>query len=312
MDILSAAWQIDYMSNDNNGQQCVSGQIVLAPEGVGERLAAALNEIYKRKQYGELLIGKGEYDHACSLGPVIDDQAVECYGRIREDAETHGMKVICHGAPKGRLLPPTVILGRYDSERLIMREEAFVPIVSIVTIPAEDLRSYRERTTAILRDLGAYGDLGAAFLTPSPSDAYATDFYLCLPYGLIGVNIWPGAIGPFGPWGAYGMTQRSGNCFTRNYRMFRDDQIEKVLFIFPSPGRHGLAGMKMWQAPWYPPTNRWTTGFFENIVDTYLRLGSDDQWGSLVSLGKMFLNAAMRELTTLPQRAAIEASSMVS
>src|SRR6185437_7109392 len=117
----------------NGGQACTSANRFLvhadvAPE-FSERLAAEM-----RRQ----LVGPGD-EPGVSVGPLINDAAIEKVARLVNSAVEGGAELLIGGEPavgKRYFYPPTVLVG-VAADAPILREEIFGPVAPIVTFASE-------------------------------------------------------------------------------------------------------------------------------------------------------------------------------
>ncbi len=110
----------------NSGQVCISLQRLY----VHEAIAKDFTERFV-KATAALKVGN-PVDKDCDVGPMISESAaVRAEEWIRE-AVSQGARALIGGGRKGRVLEPTV-LADTTPEMKVMCEEAFAPLVSIVT-----------------------------------------------------------------------------------------------------------------------------------------------------------------------------------
>jgi acyl-CoA reductase-like NAD-dependent aldehyde dehydrogenase len=110
----------------NSGQVCISLQRLYVHEAVAkdfiERLVAAT---------AALKVGN-PLDKDCDVGPMIADDAAERAERWIHDAVAEGARLLVGGKREGRILWPTVLTDTRPDMK-VMCEEAFAPLVSVVT-----------------------------------------------------------------------------------------------------------------------------------------------------------------------------------
>ncbi len=268
-DIIRVARLIHYMANENNGQQCVSAQVVL----VGEEIKTALEEELIVLQRAASVVSAtatcDQVRYSSSVGPVIEDGTVDRYNRLVADAKSNGIRTFAAGEVHGRLIPPTMLSAdRLDPERLIVKEEAFSPIYALMPVgSAANHEAYMKKTLEFVRQIK--GDLAVTYITSERHDEYTWRFCLSLPHSLIGINAWPGFICAFGPWGS-----RPGSCSGDTFMggRFNGDigRIRKVIFAMTSLGRQGWYGLPLWEPPWLLPNNLWNARILEALVRLYL------------------------------------------
>lgn len=118
----------------NTGQACTAANRFIVHSSVagsfGERLAAEVSR---------MRIGRGT-EEGITIGPLINDKAVQKADSLVQDAVGRGATVITGGHPlpgAGSFYEPTILTG-VPSSAMILREEIFGPIVSIVEFDTEE------------------------------------------------------------------------------------------------------------------------------------------------------------------------------
>jgi acyl-CoA reductase-like NAD-dependent aldehyde dehydrogenase len=110
----------------NSGQVCISLQRLYVHESIArdfiDRMVAAT---------GALKVGN-PLDRDCDVGPMISDSAAEKADRWIKDAVAEGARRLIGGKREGRILWPTILTDTRPDMK-VMCEEAFAPLVSIVT-----------------------------------------------------------------------------------------------------------------------------------------------------------------------------------
>jgi acyl-CoA reductase-like NAD-dependent aldehyde dehydrogenase len=110
----------------NSGQVCISLQRLYVHESIArdfiERMVTAT---------GALRVGN-PLDRDCDVGPMISDSAAEKADRWIKDAVAEGARLLIGGKREGRMLWPTILTDTRPDMK-VMCEEAFAPLVSIVT-----------------------------------------------------------------------------------------------------------------------------------------------------------------------------------
>ena len=110
----------------NAGQVCISLQRLYLHEAIApaflERFIAATNGL----KVGNPL------DRDCDVGPMISDEAADRAEAWIRDAVKEGARLLAGGRREGRLMWPTV-LADTRPEMKVMCQEAFAPLVSVVT-----------------------------------------------------------------------------------------------------------------------------------------------------------------------------------
>lgn len=117
------------------GQACVTANRVYIQAGVYDKFAAILAASTKN-----LKVGHG-YEKGTTMGPVTTPRALGRADLLVGDAQKHGGQILLGGkrieGKGGYFFEPT-ILGSSNSEMLITREEAFVPICALYKFDTED------------------------------------------------------------------------------------------------------------------------------------------------------------------------------
>lgn len=110
----------------NSGQICISLQRLYVHESIAkefiDRMVAAT---------AALKVGN-PVDRDCDVGPMISDSAAEKADRWIQDAVAEGARLLIGGKREGRVLWPTILTDTRPDMK-VMCEEAFAPLVSIVT-----------------------------------------------------------------------------------------------------------------------------------------------------------------------------------
>lgn len=118
----------------NAGQTCVAANRVLVQASVHDAFVAKL----EAKMRG-LVVGDGTRD-GVTIGPLIDERAVEKVKKHIEDAERRGAHVVMGGAkdPHGpRFVPPTLLTGVTPAMQMSC-EETFGPVAGVVKFGTEE------------------------------------------------------------------------------------------------------------------------------------------------------------------------------
>ena len=174
----------------NAGQTCVCANRVYIQRGVYDEVTKRLAE-----KVAKLAVGNGLAD-GVTIGPLIDDRAVEKSEEHVKDALDRGATLVAGGKrlsggeyEGGSFYAPTVLAGVTD-EMLIYREETFGPVAGLTPFDDED------QAIAYANDT-VYG-LAAYFHTRD----YARLLRVAekLDYGIVGANtgIISAANAPFG------------------------------------------------------------------------------------------------------------------
>ena len=106
------------------GQVCISVQRVYIHEDVFDDFASRLVAAAESVVMGD------PADESTTLGPMIDDRAVERIDDWVKAAVNEGAKILTGGEPDGRFYKPTVITNAAE-ESAVCAREAFAPIVNL-------------------------------------------------------------------------------------------------------------------------------------------------------------------------------------
>jgi succinate-semialdehyde dehydrogenase / glutarate-semialdehyde dehydrogenase len=189
-DIARAAKGAAMVKFLNTGQACISpNRIYVHRSRMEEFLDVLVGRVSKMRT------GSGFTD-GVSIGPLIDDQAMEKMERQVGDATSKGAAVLAGGGrlteddlARGRFYAPTVLTGVTRDMR-IYREETFGPIAAVIAFDDE------EEVITAANDT-TYGLASYLYTT---NIAKATRISEALQFGIVGINdINPtAAAAPFG------------------------------------------------------------------------------------------------------------------
>lgn len=184
----------------NAGQTCICANRILVERPVHDAFVAKFAAAMR-----PMIVGPGDVD-GVTIGPLIDDAAIEKVDAHVSDALSFGAKALVGGRrakpndPRGRRLAdrffePTLLTG-IDPTMLCMREETFGPVAPVVAFDTE------EEAISLANDT-PYG-LAAYFFTRDVSRVWR----LCerLDFGVIGAN---DAL-PSTPYAPFGGVKQSG------------------------------------------------------------------------------------------------------
>lgn len=237
--LRQVARQVVFGALANNGQHCVSYQVVLVPDSLCTALGQALA--------GEMALVSGAGGPNGPHRLLIDEAASARVAAMVEDARRQGASVTSIGAgAKGRRFPVTLLNGITEEMRLF-REEAFGPVVGMASLPDGD---FSRAALSRANQPALAGDLGASVFTPFPNSEPVRQLARGLKHGVVAINSYPGvAYATTLPWGP-GPGQASGRGWVHNFRFLEESRIEKVVLAAPL-GRKGL-GPLAWEDPWLP------------------------------------------------------------
>ena len=117
----------------NIGQACTAANRFIVHEAVAAEFAARI-----REKVAALTIGRGT-DDGVTVGPLINDGAVDKADALVQDAVSRGATVLTGGKRlerAGSFYEPTIVSGVKPGSD-ILREEIFGPVVSIITFTDE-------------------------------------------------------------------------------------------------------------------------------------------------------------------------------
>ena len=117
----------------NIGQACTAANRFIVHEAVASEFAARI-----REKVAALTIGRGT-DDGVTVGPLINDGAVDKADALVQDAVSRGATVLTGGKRlerAGSFYEPTIVSGVKPGSD-ILREEIFGPVVSIITFTDE-------------------------------------------------------------------------------------------------------------------------------------------------------------------------------
>ena len=170
----------------NAGQTCVCANRVFVQDGIYEQFAARL-----RDAVSKFVVGNGMQKDV-SIGPLIDQAAVEKVEEHIQDALARGAKVF-HGGKRhslgGTFFEPTILTEVRPGMKL-MQEETFGPVAPLIRFTSE------QDVVAMANDT-VYG-LASYFYTRDVSRAWRVAE--ALEYGIVGINegIISTEVAPFG------------------------------------------------------------------------------------------------------------------
>lgn len=180
----------------NTGQTCISPNRIF----VHRTIIAPFVEEFKTR-VSRMRAGSG-FEDGVSIGPLVNDAALEKVQRQVSDALDRGAALVCGGRrltedklDKGYFYAPTV-LSEVTPEMSIFREETFGPVAPIISFDSE------EEVLSMANDT-SYG-LAAYVYTHNLSRAMR--MFESLHFGIIGIN----DINPTSPAAPFGGMKESG------------------------------------------------------------------------------------------------------
>lgn len=128
---VAAAMQAKFR---NTGEACTAANRFFVQEGIADAFTAALTA-----KVEELRVGRGTED-GTTLGPLIDDRAVDKAARLVDDAVARGARLVTGGERvdrPGTYFAPTV-LDDVQPGSDVLTTEIFGPVVSITRFATEE------------------------------------------------------------------------------------------------------------------------------------------------------------------------------
>lgn len=183
-DIAAAATAIVRGGFAFAGQSCISAQRIYVHESVIARFLSIFVP-----QVAALKVGN-PLDDGIDVGPMINEKSAATVEEWIHEAVASGAQVLAGGTRSGALLQPTVVLGAPESCR-IMAEEAFAPLVSVVSFGDFDAMietvnqsryglNYAIFTSNLREAWTAIEDLETGGVIVNDASAYRMDH---MPYG---------------------------------------------------------------------------------------------------------------------------------
>jgi succinate-semialdehyde dehydrogenase / glutarate-semialdehyde dehydrogenase len=186
----------------NTGQACISPNRMLVQRALVDEFVDTLNQRVGRMKAGDGL------QEGVTIGPLVNQAAVDKVAAQVEDAAAKGADIVCggqrltaDGLDRGFFYAPTVLSG-VTAEMRIYREETFGPVAPVIAFDDE------EEALAMANDTH-YG-LAAYVYTQNMSRAMR--MFEGLNFGIIGINdINPtSAAAPFGGMNDSGLGREGG------------------------------------------------------------------------------------------------------
>jgi acyl-CoA reductase-like NAD-dependent aldehyde dehydrogenase len=231
------ARQIAFGALANNGQHCVSFQMVLVPAPHQEDFETVLSREFR------LAVSRGGGKEG--RRKLVDAAAAQRLEAWTGDLVAAGAHLTPeHPRADADHFPACLIQG-FDEKMRIFKEEAFGPVAGLLPLPVE---GFAPQALAIANSTHLSGDLGISLFTARPDSAEIQRMAQELRHGIVTVNTYPGvAFATSVPWGA-GPSKMSGNGWVHNYAFLPEHEIEKVVLTAPL-GRKGFGPIR-WEDPW--------------------------------------------------------------
>jgi aldehyde dehydrogenase (NAD(P)+) len=236
-DRRQVARQIAFGALANNGQHCVSFQIVL----VRAQDHAAFENVLGQ----EFRLAMSRSGGKSSCRKLVDADAARRLESWAADLAAAGAR-LSPAQPRAdsEYFPGCFVQG-FDEKMRIFSEEAFGPVLGLLPLPRED---FAAQAKAVANSTALSGDLGISLFTAHPHSLEIQRLAQELRHGIVTVNTYPGvAFATSVPWGA-GPGQLSGNAWVHNYAFLPEREIEKVILAAPL-GRKGFGPIR-WEDPW--------------------------------------------------------------
>ncbi|WIE77213.1 NAD-dependent succinate-semialdehyde dehydrogenase [Curtobacterium sp. MCSS17_007] len=210
---VAAAMQAKFR---NVGEACTAANRFFVQEGIADAFTAALSA-----KVEELRVGRGTED-ATTLGPLIDDRAVDKAAGLVDDAVERGARLVTGGQRvdrPGTFYAPTV-LDEVQPGSEILTTEIFGPVVSITRFSTE------EEGIRLANDT-EYGLVAYAFTTDFRRGQRLAER---LETGILGLNtgVVSNAAFPFGGVKASGLGREGSHEGLEEY-------LESVYVLTPDP-----------------------------------------------------------------------------
>lgn len=118
----------------NGGEACTAANRFYVQRGIYEKFTAGIVE-----RMGAIKLGVG-YDQGSTLGPMINQRAIDRIDGLVQDALAKGAKLLLGGTPEDRAgyYYPATVLGDIPRGARILKEEVFGPVVALRPFDAED------------------------------------------------------------------------------------------------------------------------------------------------------------------------------
>src|SRR5690606_25642343 len=116
----------------NAGQTCVCANRIYVHEAIEEAFSQKLVERIK-----QLKVGNGK-DEGVTIGPLIDEDAIQKVQRHVDDAQAKGAEIAVGGSRKEGLFYEPTVLRSVKDDMVCMQEETFGPVAPITTFSSEE------------------------------------------------------------------------------------------------------------------------------------------------------------------------------
>nr|WP_245714010.1 NAD-dependent succinate-semialdehyde dehydrogenase [Nocardia vaccinii] len=182
----------------NIGQACTAANRFIIHHDVVDEFTRRVTELVRT-----FAMGRGTEDHI-TIGPLIDDRAVQKAADLVSDATDRGASLLVGGTAvdgPGSFFPATV-LGDVPADSRILREEIFGPVLAIVPFDDED-------DAVRIANATEYGLVSYVY---TENLARAQRMIERLETGMLGLNVGvvSNAAAPFGGWKQSGLGREGG------------------------------------------------------------------------------------------------------
>ncbi len=118
----------------NGGEACTAANRFYVQRGVYDAFAAGIVE-----RMGKIKLGAG-YDADSTLGPMINQKAIDKIEHLVKDAVTRGAKVLLGGKRLDRpgYYYPATVLGEVPADAQLLKEEIFGPVVALQAFDTDE------------------------------------------------------------------------------------------------------------------------------------------------------------------------------
>ena len=130
-DLDWAAQRVATFANYQAGQSCISVQRVYADDSIYDRFVGKLAEQIRGLCQGD------PRDKETVVGPLINEAAAARVEKWVDEARTEGAQVLVGGRREGTSYAPTLLVD-VPQDALVLREEVFGPIVSVIRVDGTD------------------------------------------------------------------------------------------------------------------------------------------------------------------------------
>ncbi|MSO22091.1 MAG: aldehyde dehydrogenase [Acidobacteria bacterium] len=236
-DRRQVARQVAFGALANNGQHCVSFQVVLVP--ASEQVA------FERLLSHEFRLAVSRGGGRAGGRKLVDAGAARRLEVWTVDLAAEGARLTPEQPRADSEYFPVCIIQEIDEKMRIFNEEAFGPVAGLLPLPVE---GFAARALVVANSALLSGDLGISLFTSRPHSPEIQRMAQELRHGIVTINTYPGvAFATSLPWGA-GPARMSGSGWVHNYAFLPESEIEKVVLTAPL-GRKGFGPIR-WEDPW--------------------------------------------------------------